>query len=205
VVALVSISKSKNLEKDRFDLVPGVMAWMRRLASWVARSICVASPLCCIFTLWLERTGEAIFSLMPPKAITSSILLDLEVGVEGEKGAAAIHGAPLPGSAPFLRPAGKVSEDFELMHPPSRVIGERGAVSFAALRGEVGVFCPCRIVPEFSEEARKDLAPSALGSEVSATAGVDGLGDAAEKTAPAVHMAKGEACASTAAGSAAAA
>jgi hypothetical protein len=33
VVALVSISKSENLEKDRFDLVPGVMAWMRLSAS----------------------------------------------------------------------------------------------------------------------------------------------------------------------------
>jgi hypothetical protein len=33
VVALVSISQSENLEKDRFDLVPGVMAWMRLSAS----------------------------------------------------------------------------------------------------------------------------------------------------------------------------
>jgi hypothetical protein len=51
VVALVSISMSENLGKDRFDLVPGVMAWMCLSASCVARSICVASPLCCVLTL----------------------------------------------------------------------------------------------------------------------------------------------------------
>jgi hypothetical protein len=92
----------------------------------------VASPLCCILTLWLERPSEAIFSLMPPKAMMSSILLDLDVGVDDEKGAAAIRGAPLPSNAPFSRPVGVVSEDFELMHPSSLLKGERGAVSFAA-------------------------------------------------------------------------
>jgi hypothetical protein len=42
----------------------------------------------------VSRTGDAIFSLIPPKAITSSILLDLDDGVDGENGATAIRGAP---------------------------------------------------------------------------------------------------------------
>jgi hypothetical protein len=67
------------------------------------------------------------------------------------------------------------------------VIGERGVVSFAVLRGEEGVFCLCRTAPEMSEEARKGLAASALGSE-----------DAAEKAAPAAPVVKEEACVSTA-------
>jgi hypothetical protein len=112
VVALDSISKSENLEKERFGLVPGVMSWKRRSASWVARSNCVASLLCCIFTLWLERTDEAVFSLIPPKAITSSIFLDLADGMGGEEGVAAIHGVPLTSIAPFLHPAGEVAGDF---------------------------------------------------------------------------------------------
>jgi hypothetical protein len=112
VVAQAYISKSENLEKERFDLVPRVMAWMRCSASWVARSNCVASLLCCIFTLWLERTGEAVFSLIPPKAITSSIFLDLADGVGGEEGVAAIHGVPLMSTAPFLHPADEVAGDF---------------------------------------------------------------------------------------------
>jgi hypothetical protein len=138
----------------------------------------VASPLCCIFTLWLERTGDANFSLIPPKAITSLILFGLDDGVEGEKGTAAIHGAPLPSIISFSRPAGEASEGFELMHPSFRAKGERGTVFFAAMRGEAVVFCPCKNVPELSEEARKEslvgvvkLGPSALGPKVSLAAG----------------------------------
>jgi hypothetical protein len=155
-------------------LVPGVMAWMRLSASCVARSICVASPLCCILTLWLECTGDAIFSLIPPNAITSSILLDLDDGVDGEKGATAIRGAPLPSDALFSHLAGVISEVFELTHPSSLLLGERSAAPFAAKRGEAGVFCPCRSIPELSEEARKEFlvgvactAPSALDPSMS--------------------------------------
>jgi hypothetical protein len=55
-----------------------------------ARSICVASPFFCIFTLSLERAGEESFWLMPLKAITSLIgLLVVDAGVEGLKEAAA--------------------------------------------------------------------------------------------------------------------
>jgi hypothetical protein len=98
VVALAAISLSENLEKERFDLVPGVRAWKRFLASCVARSNCVASPLGYILTLWLERIGDVIFSLIPPNAMTSSSLLDC---VDGEKGAAAICGEELTSVARF--------------------------------------------------------------------------------------------------------
>jgi hypothetical protein len=91
------------------------------------------------------------------------------------------------------------------------LIGERGAVSFAAKRGEAGVFCPCRTIPEFSEEARKEFlvgvessAPSTLGPTAAATSeGIAGRGDAAGRSASTALMARETACASTAAGSAA--
>jgi hypothetical protein len=127
---------------------------------------------------------------MPPKAITSSVFLGLEDGVGDERGVAAIHGAPLSSSVPFLRPASEDAAGFGLMNPASRVIGERVAVSFAVLRGEDGVFCPCRTAPEKSEEVRKDLAASALDS-----------GDAAEDAAPAARLEREGTCVSTAAGS----
>jgi hypothetical protein len=91
VFALADISCSESLEKESFGLVPGERTWRRFSASWVARSICVASPLGCILTLWLERIGETIFSLMPPNAITSSFFLGLAVGIEGEDTVATIR------------------------------------------------------------------------------------------------------------------
>jgi hypothetical protein len=48
----------------------------------------------------------------------------LDDGVNGKKGATAIRGAPLPSNAPFSHLAGVISEDFELMHPSSLLIGE---------------------------------------------------------------------------------
>jgi hypothetical protein len=162
----------------------------------------VASPLCYIFTLWLERTGDASFSLIPPKAIMSSIFFGLEDGVEGEKGTAAIHGVS------FSHPAGGASEGFELLHPLFLAEGERGAVFFALMKGEAIFFCPCKNVPELSEEARKEslvgkvkLGPSTSGPTGSQAAGDDGLVVAAEKTAPAAHPAEGKGSASTTAGS----
>jgi hypothetical protein len=41
--------------------------------------------------------------------------------------------------------------------PPSFLAkGERGTVVFASMRGEAVFFCPCKNVPELSEEARKE-------------------------------------------------
>jgi hypothetical protein len=85
----------------------------------------MALPLCCILTLWHERTGDAIFSLMPQNAITSSILLDLDDDVYGEKEAAAIRGVPLPSGALFSHPKGAVSVVSQLPHPSSLFLGER--------------------------------------------------------------------------------
>jgi hypothetical protein len=104
VFALADISCSESLENESFGFVPGEKTWRRFSASWVARSICVASPLGCILTLWLERVGEAIFSLMPPKAMTSSFFLGLAVGVEGEDAVAAIRVDVLPIVAAFPFP-----------------------------------------------------------------------------------------------------
>jgi hypothetical protein len=88
--ALAPISEFDNAEKDSFHLVPGEMAWKRCSVIITARSICVASPFFCIFTLSLERTGEESFWLMPPKAITSLVgLLVVDDGVEGLKEIAA--------------------------------------------------------------------------------------------------------------------
>jgi hypothetical protein len=130
--------------------------------------------LCCILTLWLERTGDAIFSLIPPNAITSSILLDLDDGVDGKKGTMAIRGAPLPSDALFSHLAGVFSEVFELTHPSSLLLGERSAAPFAAKRGEAGIFYPRRNIPEHSVEARKEFlvgvactAPSAMDPSMS--------------------------------------
>jgi hypothetical protein len=52
----------------------------------------------CIFTLWLERIGDVIASLIPPNAMTSASFLD---GVDGEKGTAAIRGESLTSGARF--------------------------------------------------------------------------------------------------------
>jgi hypothetical protein len=52
----------------------------------------------CILTLWLERIGDVISSLIPPNAMTSASFLD---GVDGEKGAAAIRGEVLTSGARF--------------------------------------------------------------------------------------------------------
>jgi hypothetical protein len=84
----------------------------------------VASPLCCILSLWLERIGDAIFSLMPPKAMTSSIFMDLEVGVDGEKVVTAIRGVFLPSSACFSPPDGAFSEISKLLLPTAPLHGE---------------------------------------------------------------------------------
>jgi hypothetical protein len=62
---------------------------------------------------------------MPPNAITSSILLDLDDGVDGEKETAAIRGAPLPSSVLFSHPEGAFSIAFQLTHPSSLLLGER--------------------------------------------------------------------------------
>jgi hypothetical protein len=101
---------------------------------------------------------------MPSKAITSSVFLGLEDGIGDERGVVAIHGAPESSGVPFFCPASEDAASFGLQNPSSRVLGEKEAVSFAALRGEDGVFCPCRTAPEKSEEVRKDLAASALDS-----------------------------------------
>jgi hypothetical protein len=84
----------------------------------------VASPLCCNLTLWLERIGEAIFSLMPPKAITSSIFLGLEVGVDGENVAAAVRGVFLPSVVCFSPPVGAISGISRLPFPTVPLLGE---------------------------------------------------------------------------------
>jgi hypothetical protein len=101
----------------------------------------VASPLSCIFTLWLERTGDAFFLLIPPKAITSSIFLDFAAEVGVEKCVTAIRDVALTSGSPFLRPSGEVAEGLELLHPSSREQGERIVVSFAAQRGEGDASC----------------------------------------------------------------
>jgi hypothetical protein len=92
--------------------------------------------LSCIFTLWLEHTGDASFSLIPPKAMMSSMLFGLEEGVKGEKGTAAIH------DASFSYPAGGASEGFELLLLKFLAEGERGAVFFATMKVEASFFCP---------------------------------------------------------------
>jgi hypothetical protein len=124
VFALADISCSESLEKESFGLVPGERTCRRFSASWVARSICVASPLGCILTLWLERIGEAIFSLMPPKAMTSSFFLGLEVGVEGEDVVAAIRVEFLPSVASFSFSDGAASGPSRPPIPATPLHGE---------------------------------------------------------------------------------
>jgi hypothetical protein len=128
------------------------------------------------------------------------MLFGLEEGVEGEKGAAAIH------DASFSYPASGASEGFELLLPKFLAEGERGAVFFATMKVEASFFCPCKSVPVFSKEARKEalvgevkLGPSVMGPTISELACDDGFEEAAEKTAPATRPA----AASTATGEAA--
>jgi hypothetical protein len=124
VFALADISCSESLEKESFGLVPGERAWRRFSASWVARSICVASPLGCILTLWLERIGETIFSLIPPNAITSSFFLGVADGVEGEDVVAAIRDDGLPKVAVFSFPDDAAAGPSRLPIPAAPLRGE---------------------------------------------------------------------------------
>jgi hypothetical protein len=79
---------------------------------------------------------------MPPKAITSSVFLGLEDGAGGERCDVAIHGASETIGFSFFCLVSEDAASFGLQNPSSRVLGEKEAVSFAALRGGDGVFCP---------------------------------------------------------------